>query len=122
MKKLMMILVAIGLLAGMNVFAGEGEKAKGTEQELKGKLVKQEKKSKGGKVKTRYMLKCEDKSSVALPAPKKSKDGDEAVIELDEFVDKDVTIKALTVEKESKKGKKFTRVMQIIEIKPTATE
>ncbi len=97
-----------------------GEKRKGGELKeltLTGKVTKEEKKE-GEKTRTVYTLTTADGVKVRLPTPKPAKEGEQA-INLNDFVDQDVTVVGKGNESE-KEGKKSIHLVTITKIEKAA--
>ncbi|HCE45904.1 MAG TPA: hypothetical protein DET40_20355 [Lentisphaeria bacterium] len=124
MKKIIALLVALGLVTGFAAFA-EGDKkaekkaevaADAKDLELTGKIVKEEKASKkeGAEKHVFFMLETAD-GKVMLPK------GKDDATNPEKFLDKTVTVKGKGVTKE-KEGKKMTRITEITSITEAAAK
>ena len=102
----------------------EKEKPALTDMTLTGKVTKEEKQGKEGKTIIRYILTDTAGNTVMLPGGGKHgkhHEGEQAVsVNLEEFVNKDVTIVGKGFQKE-KEGKKMTRLVEITKIDAVAT-
>ena len=124
MKKLIALLVAVGMFVAVGSFAGTTKKApsqskpaaqtqsakesppKVKDLELKGKITKSEDPTDAKK--TTYSINSSDYGKLDLPDSKN--------VKLDEFVDKDVVVKA-KVEVKEKSGSKSYKVKEVESVK-----
>ena len=98
---------------------GEKEKPALADMTLTGKVTKEEKQSKKGKTIVHYILTDTAGNTVMLPGGgkhgKHRKDKQAISVNLEEYVNKDVTIVGKGFQKE-KEGKKITRLVEITKI------
>ena len=118
MKKVLGIMLAVAfVVVAVSVMAKEkaapkekGEKAAMAELTLTGKIAK-------GEAAGSFVLVDADGNKIELPKPKAAK-GDEKPINLEEFVDQQVTLKAKGME--AKGDKKVPTVKQIVSVEKVA--
>ena len=122
MKKLLALLVVVGFVTGIAVFAQDEKKADkagvkkaeatadAKDMELTGKIVKEEKAGKkDGEKHVVFMLETAD-GKAYLPK------GKDDATNPEKFLDKTVTIKGKGVTKDGKDGKKMTKITEITSI------
>ena len=112
---------AAGAAAAADVQKPKAPEVPATEMTLTGTVFKKEVQNKKGVAVAMYFLKTEDGKDMKLQVPKVAKGATTPAINLADFVDAKVKVKAMGTETESK-GKKFIHLKNVLSIEKVAAE